>query len=289
MKRALLVFALAVIGAICGYVRWPGAVVAAQSTDCNGLTLTWDGERNQEFRLRFAIDNGTPTIAALAARKKGGAWGTLAANVIPEYRVASGRRRIDGEAREALHENGIEDITPEVFEKYQWDPFWDAPLFVPGGQATDTRTLGLPRKPEEIHRATATYKADRCDVKTDKTHVTVTFPGVSLGVFAGQLQFTIYKGSNLIQQEVVAKTEQNSVAYKYDAGLKGLSSADGKVTWRDLTNVRQEYAFGGARNEREMPLHTANRLLIADRGRAGSIAAFPPPHNFFWARESDQN
>ncbi len=117
MKQALLVCALAVTGAICGYVRWPGAVVAAQSTDCNGLTLTWDGERNQEFRLRFAIDNGTPTIAELAARKKAGAWGTLAANVIPEYRVASGRRRIDGEAREALHENGIEDITPEVFEK----------------------------------------------------------------------------------------------------------------------------------------------------------------------------
>src|SRR5205814_1154226 len=31
------------------------------------------------------------------------------------------------------------------------------------------------------------------------------------------------------------------------------------------------------------------RLIVAERGRAGSIAAFPPPHNFFWARESDQN
>ena len=47
--------------------------------------------------------------------------------------------------------------------------------------------------------------------------------------------------------------------------------------------------FGGAKNEREAPLKTANRLIIAERGKAGSIAAFPPPHNFFWARESDQN
>ena len=47
---------------------------------------------------------------------------------------------------------------------------------------------------------------------------------MTLGVFAGQLQFTVYKGSNLIQQEVVAKTDQNSVAYKYNAGLKGLST-----------------------------------------------------------------
>ena len=39
-------------------------------------------------------------------------------------------------------------------------------------------------------------------------------------------------------------------------------------------------------NEKEAPLRTANRLLIAERGKAGSIAAFPPPHNFFIARES---
>lgn len=34
-------------------------------------------------------------------------------------------------------------------------------------------------------------------------------------------------------------------------------------------------------------MKTGNRLLIAE-GPAGSIATFPPPHNFFWARESAQ-
>jgi hypothetical protein len=47
--------------------------------------------------------------------------------------------------------------------------------------------------------ATATYQAQSCDVKSDGTHLMVTFPGVSLGVFAGQLQFTVFKGSNLIE------------------------------------------------------------------------------------------
>jgi hypothetical protein len=265
-----------------------GGLNAAVTGD--SLAVTWDGDRNQELRLRFVIDNGTPTIADLAARRKGGAWGTLATNVTPEYRVASGRRRIDNEAEEGLRENGITEITPEVFEKYQWDPFWDAPLFVPGGTATDTRTLGLPRKPEEVHRGTATYKASSCEVKMDKTHLTVSFPAsVTLGVFNGDLQFTVYKGSNLIQQEVIASTMQNSVAYKYDAGLKGLSIADGRLAWRDQINLPQQYGFGGAVNEKEAPLRTANRLLIAERGKAGSIAAFPPPHNFFIARESSQN
>jgi len=307
MKRHLLVGALALLGAASAYMlRGPGVLAATSPLNCNlsgyqgaaglnaaatgdSLAVTWDDDRNQELRLRFVIDNGTPTIAELAARKKGAAWGTLASNVTPEFRVVSGRRRMDREAEEGLEENGIKEITPEVFEKNQWDPFWDAPLNIPGGTATDGRTIGLPRKPEEVHRATASYKADGCEVKTDKTHLTVTFPGVTLGLFAGQLQFTVYKGSNLIQQEVVAKTTESSVAYKYDAGLKGLSTADSRLTWRDLANARQEYLFGGAKNEREAPLKTANRLLVAERGRAGSIAAFPPPHNFFWARESDQN
>src|SRR3954469_18959279 len=213
MEKRLLVSAVALLVAVAAYVRDPGVRAAGSPLNCNlsgyqgaaglnataandSLAVTWDGDRNQELRIRFVIDNGTPTIAELAARKKGGAWGILASNVTAEYRVASGRRRIDRETEEGLEENGIKEITPEVFEKYQWDPFWDAPLNVPGGQANDGRTIGLPRKPEEVHRATATYKADSCEVKTDRTHLTVTFPGVSLGVFAGQLQFTVYKGSN---------------------------------------------------------------------------------------------
>ena len=35
----------------------------------------------------------------------------------------------------------------------------------------------------------------------------------------------------------------------------------------------------------EVPLKTSQPLVMAERGAAGSIAIFPPPHNFFWARE----
>jgi hypothetical protein len=47
---------------------------------------------------------------------------------------------------------------------------------------------------------------------------------LSLGVFAGDLQFTAYKGSNLLRQEAIAKTEEPSGAYIYKAGLKGFPS-----------------------------------------------------------------
>ena len=38
-----------------------------------------------------------------------------------------------------------------------------------------------------------------------------------------------------------------------------------------------------------MPLSASNRLLMIERGGAGTIAAFPPPHTFFWAREVATN
>jgi hypothetical protein len=162
----------------------------------NGLTITWDGDKNQEIRVRLAINNGTPTIQELSVRHKGGSWGTLASNVTPEFSFVSGIRRIDRETKEGLEENGIKEITPEVYEKYKWDPFWDAPLNIPGSE--DARqTLGLPRKPEEVKRGTAMYHANGCDVKTDGTRLAVTFPGVSMGIFSGQLRYTLYKGTNL--------------------------------------------------------------------------------------------
>jgi hypothetical protein len=259
--------------------------------DAATLTLTWDGDRNQEIRLRLGITTGTPTIQDLSIRKRDGAWASLAANVTPEFRVASGIRRMDNQSLEGLRKNGITNITKEIFDKWGWDTFWDAPLHVPGDEGDLKRqTPGVPRKPEEVKRGTAVYRATSCEVATDGTRISVVFPGVTLGVFDGRLQFTVYKGTNLIRQEVIASTMAYPVAYKYDGGFKGLSIGSGtRLSWRDTADNAQSYRFGGANNERESPLKTRTRVVIAEFGTAGSIAAFPPPHNFFWARESAQN
>ena len=83
--------------------------------------------------------------------------------------------------------------------------------------------IDLPRKPEEIQRAWATFQITGCQVKTDGARLEVTFPGVTLGVFSGDLRYTVYRGTNLLRQEVVAKTDAPSVAYKFVAGLKGFA------------------------------------------------------------------
>ena len=92
-----------------------------------------------------------------------------------------------------------------MIEREKWNAFWDAPLVVPGRPGTN---LDLPRKPEEIKRAWAKYNATGCQVKTDGARLEDDFPGLDAGIFSGSLQYTVYRGTNLVRQEVVAKTDR---------------------------------------------------------------------------------
>ena len=298
---------------LSGYKSVSGLTAAVSE---NALTLTWDGERDEQLRLRLAIAQGTPTIVEIAVRSKGRQWNVLGANLTPEYRIVAGLRRITNQQLVPLRELNV-PLTSEIVDKYKWEAFWDAPLDMsapvaraggagrggggrggaPGGFSGNpppaqgiAHQPGLPRKPEEIRRATAAYHATGCEVKTSGSRIEVTFPGVEIGkLFAGRLQYTIFKNSGLIRQEVIARTEEPSLAYKYDTGLRGFAiGPTSRMVWRDLSNTWQDYSFGGAKNDSQVPLHTSNRTIVAE-SRGGSIAAFPPPHSFFWAREISIN
>src|SRR5262245_17666243 len=283
---------------LSGYKPTPGIAAAMEG---NTLAITWDGDKTDEVRLRLAINGGTPTIQDLSVRKKGGTWATIAANLTPEFRVISGFRRLDQEAYPALKEAFGGEVTQELLDKYKWGAFWDAPLRVPGdevahGNSTPpphgipgTNQPGLPRKPEEIKRAVASYQSQGCELKSSGGRVEVSFPGVSMGIFAGRLQYTVFRGTNLIRQEVIAKTDQQSVAYKYDAGIKGIGiQQTSKLSWRDTANMWQDSWLEAPASETPSTVVAANRLLALENA-GGSLAVFPPPHNFFWTREISYN
>jgi hypothetical protein len=266
----------------------------------DALAVEWQGDNGADLRIRLGIDRGTPTIRELAIRKKGGQWTTLASNVTPEFRIVSGLRRATQQQTQPLERLGV-TLTPDVIDKIKWEAFWDAPLYIEGsGELPPTHQgsipamkgvanqPGLPRKPEEVKRAVAAYNAKGCEVKTNGARLEIAFPGVTAGVFEGRLQFDVFKGTNLIRQVLIAKTEQQSVAYKYDAGLKGFPIQGGtRVVWRDLAGRWQDQQFGGAVNKDPAVVWTSNRLIAAAL-QGGSIAAFPPPHSFYGARESNQ-
>ena len=154
---------------------------------------------------------------------------------------------------------------------------------------TGGRGIPLPRKPEEIRRAVSAFSASSCEVKSDGASLAITFPGMKLGVFDGNLRFTVYRGTSLLQMDAIARTTEPSVAYKYDAGLKGFSTATmPRVTWRDTGGHPQQHQFGGPKADGLSAIRASNRLLLAE-GPKGSIATFPPPHTFFFTREVDVN
>jgi hypothetical protein len=98
--------------------------------------------------------------------------------------------------------------------------------------------------------------------------------------------------------EVIATTSLPSVAYKYDAGLRGLNlSPRMRIAYRahlpppagSQGTGLTESTLADAPLGRIVPLKTANRLLVAGTPGVGSLAVFPPPHTFFWAREVETN
>ncbi|MBI3047968.1 MAG: hypothetical protein HYY76_06615 [Acidobacteria bacterium] len=276
------------------YRQTPG-LTAASAGDV--LTVTWDGDAGQQARLRLGLVSGAPTIQEIAVRARGD-WQIVAAGLTPEYRVVTGLRRVTEQQLQPLRQLKVE-LTQTLIDQIKWDAFWDAPLNLEPIENTRTNAIppikgignqpGLPRQPEEIARAEARYAVRGCAVRTNGARLEISFDGVQLGVFEGRLQYTVYKGTNLIEQEVVAKTERDSVAYKYEAGLRGFRiDQASRVAWRDAAGNWQQYRLGGAPNAGIVPLRAQNRLVIAETA-GGSIAAFPPPHNFFWSREVSFN
>jgi hypothetical protein len=307
----------------CDMSQYKAASGLTAAIEQGALAVTWNGSNGSELRARYGIDNGQPVVRELAVRKSGGQWAPLGQNLTPEFYVKSGVRRMTTQQGAPLRDLGV-DITPEVIEKNKWYSFWDAPFVIPGvpepaparaggpargrgqpGPASQSepaarrgsvppgpegRVYGLPRKPEEIRSADAKFQSSSCSVTTDGARVEVNFSGLSMGIFSGSLRFTSYRGSNLLRMEAIAKTDEQSVAYKYEGGLKGFSTAlTPRVTWRDRGGDPQQYEFGGIKNDTRVTVKAKNRVLVAGGGKSGSIATFTPPHVFFFTREVDTN
>ena len=285
----------------CTMTDYKAAKGLTATTDGSVLAVTWDGAGSDQVRMRLRINKGTPTIQEIAIKHGGAAWSVIGNNLTPEFDVTTGRRRLDNEAYPPLKETHGGAIDQAVLDHYKWAAFWDAPLRIPGdeqahGDSTPrkegipgTDQLGLPRTEAEVTRSTASYNATSCSVKTNGDRLEITYPGVDMGIFQGRLQYTVYKGTNLIRQEVLAKTEKGDIAYKYNAGIHGFEiKPKSNIVWRDTANVWQNTMLDAAINAKPAVVTSANRLVATETG-GGSIAVFPPPHNFFWVREIATN
>jgi hypothetical protein len=239
---------------LTGYRSQPGLQAVMEG---DTLKISWEGESQQECLARFKVLDAVPTVGELAVRQKSGKWVTLGRNLIPEFGVTTGVRRTG---------HGLP-------ESNRWDVFWDAPL----------------NHTEEVRRVAASYKADRMQVRTNGARLEVSFPGLSMGVFSGGLRFTVYRGTNLLRLEAVAKTDEPSVAYIYRGGLRGFSSETLPIILWKGGGGEGRSAKVSASDAGQMNVLRAQKRLAVALGTVGSIAVFPPPHQFFFARELEVN
>ena len=146
------------------------------------------GRRGQPGTAAAAVDqqrhaDHPRTVGPHArARRRGRHW---RATRPPSSRWSSGLRRATDQQIKPLRDLGVE-ITSKVIDEIKWEAFWDAPLERARRRmprtamrrlrsAASRTSPGCRARPEEVKRATAIYRAQSCDVKSNGGRIEVRF------------------------------------------------------------------------------------------------------------------
>lgn len=226
----------------------------AARVDDGVLHIDWSMAESEFGRVAFDLRPGRPLIQGLRVGNKPADPGeTIIEGVEPVTFITVGTRQAP---------------PGRPLEMSVWNVFFDTPAKRPFQTYTSKLELRRARVTSEGHRAS------------------VTFGDLTIGPFAGELRFTFYAGSRLLHVEGVVATQENERAIIYDAGLVGDTAGWRQIAWMDTEGKLERAA---ARPETEdRPLAVGHRAIIAE-GAAGSIACFPPPHQFQFPRDLTTN
>ena len=118
------------------------------------------------------------------------------------------------------------------------------------------------------------------------TRTTISLAAAKAGSFDGDVRFTFYRNSPLIHLETVLTTQEDWRAIIYDTGLTSAQPDWEAMAWNDtagkLQNTKVDTTSGAA------SLAVSGRTIVA-QGKSGSLAAFPPPHQFFYPLDEAYN
>jgi hypothetical protein len=155
---------------------------ASQSGDI--LTVDWAGESGRSLRLRLNLGSAEQLIAELSHAESSDAPRKLILkDATPAYWVYIGRRHGAWE-----------------------DSYFDNPS----------------QRPHEISTHYSKLTIQGCRVESDGKSLRIVVPGLWMGLFHGDLVFTLYAGSNLVKQEAVMSSQEPNLAYYYDAWLRAV-------------------------------------------------------------------
>ncbi len=216
----------------------------------DGLVVSWPDEKNRTWSIEFRADGKPQVIRSISVAGR-----AMIENAQPVYFADTGIRR-----------GG-------------WDQFFDFP----------------PSHPNGIRRFQQEFAPASVRAQTIADRVSVTFEGLRLGIFSGSVVYTVFPGSRLIKQEAVLSTKEDNVAYFYDAGIDYQPQEDRRPGNNMQTDVSCFDNDTGAMRTFRVPLvsernpETVKYRMLAAKTANGSVAVFPPPHQYFFARDFTTN
>src|SRR5690606_26117767 len=128
---------------------------------------------------------------------------------------------------------------------------------------------------------------NKIQVTSHGKRTTIRIDSVSAGNFDGWLEITLYHGSSLINIAAVLSTADDGKAIIYDAGLVSDTKVWNEVFWSDTEGYLQSVNKPEADRPSEN-LAVKYRTIIGESGE-GSLAVFPPPHQYFYPLDNAYN
>jgi hypothetical protein len=217
--------------------------------DENDVRVSWKDESGRTWRADFSLDPTKPLIHTISIDER-----DIIRDANPIYRCATGIR------------------------KGGWDVFFDNPAGDPDG----------------TRRFVAQFRPTKITARSIGNRVQITFDGLRMGIFTGTLRYDFFPGTALIQQVAVLKTTEPNIAYYYDAGLDFAAAEDrnpggnmsSSITYYNPASELRTITPGYGSERHSVSVHYR---AIAARTGAGSLAVFPSPHRYFFARDYSTN
>ncbi len=139
-------------------------------------------------------------------------------------------------------------------------------------------------RPFQSYRSQLDLK--RVRVASQGSRATISIGDVTIGPFTGELRLTLYRGASLVHLETVVHTQEDRRAILYDTGLALPSASKTRFAWVDTEGKLERTE--ASRDDTDRHLAVRHRTLIAETA-SGSVACFPPPHQFFFPRDLTDN
>ena len=157
----------------------------------------------------------------------------------------------------------------DLSKEHGWDIFFDRTAY----------------NPYEAYQVS--LEKENITVKSKGKRTVVQVNSMKAGNFVGWLEITLYHGSPLLNMAAVMSTEEDAKAILYDAGLISDSKVWNEIFWADTDGYLQS-SLHTAPDDTSENLAVKYRTIVGE-GAGGSLAIFPPPHQYFYPLDNAYN